>query len=198
MTYDNFKLVWESLPDVISTLKRVYIGNGMAKYQEDLKSAVAHPVLVVQDPLVTFNAGDSKTWTCKLIVADVYEEGHTARDGAYDRAYAIVEAIVYLLQQPAGMGFGHSVFAQSFSSRPVIVGINEAAGWELSFVLEDHTEVCAPGYSAEFTPTVTPLPLYKSDEEAKTVGGLAVGKYYLLSDDNIYYMAGGIPKVIQE
>lgn len=39
---------------------------------------------------------------------------------------------------------------------------------------------------------------YKSDSEAKTAGGLSVGKYYLLDSDNLYAMALGTIKRITE
>lgn len=39
---------------------------------------------------------------------------------------------------------------------------------------------------------------YKSDSEAKTLGGLVVGKYYLLDSDNLYAMSLGTIKRITE
>lgn len=39
-----------------------------------------------------------------------------------------------------------------------------------------------------------PFEFFEDDEEADTVGGLDVGEFYLLSDDNLYGMPGGLMK----
>lgn len=195
MTYEIWSNVWRSIPDVIEAIKSVYLPGDM-RYLSDTRSSVTYPALMVKDPTIIVNGRESQTWQCEIGIFDIHEEGWSAEDAAIEEMYDIMTTLIWLIGQPELLGFGYGVEATDFTITQMDISANKAMGWTAKFSMIDHDRMCDPHIdSVPISPTFTPLRQYASDELA-IADGLSSGRWYLLSDANVYGMQANIPKII--
>lgn len=195
MTYEIWSDVWRSIPDVITAIKSVHLP-GDLRYLEDTRTATIYPALIVRDPVIDVNGTEGKEWACEIAIVNIHGGTTGNEDTAMIQMYSIARSLIWLLASPELLGFGYGVEANRFRMEIITISADNALGWSIKFQMKDHDRMCDPDIDAvPVEPTITLLPQYPSDVLA-IAGGLTSGRWYLLSENNVYGMQANIPKMI--